>query len=959
MLALLRVVAVLVALSAGIANADLMFEERELQALRHEFEDTQCLVGCETANWTIRAVQFPANTQDLIDPSDVLFVVISKSGYCGSRGCVIAYVLRDNTHLVALASGYNLDGITAADIPPSGARKELPHFARAIPISSSLPVASSGAEDQEVAKVVTERIDKALARAPKTSDYLYETSSARGKVVGVWTEMTANILGTRDLRVAYDNFYQSSVEYAVMVEINLLHAKNAVMGNNANMANHLLEAALRYEQQFYLADKAATETFLGNIDAATKLAEGIYEGSKAAVIYGSSVVMGPVGSRMVDTIFDMTDFAVETSDSGLSSATKKLVAEKLTEMLFSQAPINALGGKTLKSEIDRKVTKSLGNPQVHEIVREIVSKPEFSKEFMSFMAKSSAHVVSQITEAQINKIVTAVMEGGARATSLVTKCGSKWYHRLGLQFLEVEQAVRGGYSFNAVCQAHDMCYDDCMTPRADCDKKLLADTEGVCFSAQNKVNCIADAQIFFQAVSEKGEIPFVNARASCTGNENLDLKRCAETADAYCFILMALREVESESIDPHIRAVVFTDAAALLSEAKRPEEARRAFVTAQTIVGKISPKISFWNANRHLIDKLLLAGHRNEVNVLLREYETKLISFSGDEKSISQEDYQWSRLSSIPDSELSRFMLDHRDYSLADIAGMWSRLNETSRAKHSIEAISGWQKSLAIQNVVREEALAKRWNTAKAFVDRLHGLTKVSALCDIVEAAVKAENRDLAISLISEARRTAEREEEDRQKLLGYGYIVLCQSKAGLNDLVPQMVIDIDTLSLRVTERYRVRLAQIDAAKALHKLGDVDGAKDRLMAVFSEVEVLADEGRRSMDLGTIAIAQAMLGMFEDVVKTLRYNVRKLSYGESAVTNITQAMLNNPDQVSDQAIVMMRNLFTEAGDKSSIDKLHAIIRARKGDINGALDIIQWKKDPQILLEIARAILSTRT
>lgn len=442
------------------------------------------------------------------------------------------------------------------------------------------------------------------------------------------------------------------------------------------------------------------------------------------------------------------------------------------------------------------------------------------------------------------------------------------------------------------------------------------------------------------------------------GNEDLDLKRCAETANAYCFIIMALKEVESESIDPSIRARVFTDAAALLSEAKRPEEAQRAFVTAQTIVGKISPKIPFWHANRHLIDKLLLAGYRDEANVLLREYETKVISFSGDEKSISQEDYQRGRLGSIPDSDLSWFMINQRDYHLADIAGIWSRLNETSKAKRSIDTIPGWQKSLAIENVVREEALAKRWNTAKVFVDRLHGLHKVSALCHIVEAAVKAENRDLTISLISEARRTAEREEDDGQKLLGYGYIVRCQSKAGLNDLVPQMIIDIDTLSLRVTDRYRVRLAQIDAAKALHKLGDVRGAKDRLIAVFSEVEVLADEGRRGTDLGAIAEAQAELGMFEEAVKTLRHHVRKLSPQESTIGQIPKAMLNNPNQVSDQAIIMMRNLFTDAEGKNSIDNLHARIRARKGDINGALDIIRWEKDPEILLEIAQAILSAR-
>lgn len=359
------------------------------------------------------------------------------------------------------------------------------------------------------------RIDKALARLPKTSDYLYETTSLQGKIVGTWTEMTAGILGTRELRVAYDNFYQSSVEYAGMVEINLLRARKAALNNDAEAANRLLEAAQRYERQFNLNDKAAIEAFNGNIDAAAELAKGIYEGSKAATIYGSSTVLGPLGSRVVDTVFDATDFAVEASDNGLTSATKKLVASKLTEMIFSQATVAALGDRTLEDAINRGVTKTLGNQEVYKIVREVVSKPEFAKVFMGFMAKSGSNVVSSLTEDQVNKIVMAIIEGIASNTPLLTDCGSKWYQRLGLQFLEVEQAIKGDYSFNAACQAHDACYGDCKTIKPECDKKLLTDAEAVCESAQNKANCFADAQIFFQAVSDKGDMPFREARDKC------------------------------------------------------------------------------------------------------------------------------------------------------------------------------------------------------------------------------------------------------------------------------------------------------------------------------------------------------------------------------------------------------------------------------------------------------------
>ena len=96
------------------------------------------------------------------------------------------------------------------------------------------------------------KIDKALSILPKPSEYLYETTSLRGKIVGTWTEMTAGILGTRDLRVAYDNFYQSAVDYIVLDEINLIRARKAALDNDVDAANHLFEAAQRYESQFFL-----------------------------------------------------------------------------------------------------------------------------------------------------------------------------------------------------------------------------------------------------------------------------------------------------------------------------------------------------------------------------------------------------------------------------------------------------------------------------------------------------------------------------------------------------------------------------------------------------------------------------------------------------------------------------------------------------------------------------------
>ena len=263
-------------------------------------------------------------------------------------------------------------------------------------------------------------------------------------------------------------------------------------------------------------DKAASEHFNGNIDAVTVLTKGIYQGSKAAVIYGSSMVMGPVGSRVVDTVFSATDFAVEASENGLSSATKKLVADKLTEMIFSQATVGMLGGKTMKDALERGVTKTLGNPEVYKIVREVVSKPGFAKAFMSFMGTSGAYAVSRVTEDQVNKIVMAIVEEATIKLPTLTNptptagsspalpagesnlCGSdvsKYlvpdYVCFDAQGERVPYAgcdggrgygtlVRYKVDFSGACKQHDLCYGKVGATKSQCDTELYKNLNSSC-----------------------------------------------------------------------------------------------------------------------------------------------------------------------------------------------------------------------------------------------------------------------------------------------------------------------------------------------------------------------------------------------------------------------------------------------------------------------------------------------
>ena len=116
------------------------------------------------------------------------------------------------------------------------------------------------------------------------------------------------------------------------------------------------------------------------------------------------------------------------------------------------------------------------------------------------------------------------------AQGSLTSCGSEWHAKALLQsknegknalislisqWKEGTQAVFGGYSFDAQCQAHDACYSDCRMTQPDCDKNLLTDASAVCESTWNKNTCISDARTFFLLVSEFGGESFERAQANC------------------------------------------------------------------------------------------------------------------------------------------------------------------------------------------------------------------------------------------------------------------------------------------------------------------------------------------------------------------------------------------------------------------------------------------------------------
>ncbi|MEW6374258.1 MAG: hypothetical protein AB1502_00510, partial [Thermodesulfobacteriota bacterium] len=255
------------------------------------------------------------------------------------------------------------------------------------------------ASQQDIQQVANE-IQKRKNSLPSTPEYLFSVSSVKDTIATVWMDITSPILG-KDLRKRYDDFYFAAIDYRGMAEMKLIHAQRFLNAQDIDKARASVKDSDRYLKLFYLSNGAAIDVFKGNIDSAGELARGIYNGSKASVKYGAGVLLSPWGSKVVDGVFLITDFAVDVGEIGVPEASKKGISNALVDAIFDLVKIKSLGGKTLSQVLTKSTTELVGSSQLYPILDDILKSPEFEKALMTVLAKSAAYVVKEVTKGGI------------------------------------------------------------------------------------------------------------------------------------------------------------------------------------------------------------------------------------------------------------------------------------------------------------------------------------------------------------------------------------------------------------------------------------------------------------------------------------------------------------------------------------------------------------------------------
>ena len=161
----------------------------------------------------------------------------------------------------------------------------------------------------------------------------------------------------------------------------------------------------RYANLFSLNVEGAEKAFDGNAQAASALAKGIYDGSKASVKFGSKFVLGPSASRLVDQAYNGLDFLLNAQEVGVPTAAREALRRALVDVIFDVVPISELKDKTLSDVLGDGANKVIGSSGLYRLFDAAVRSPQFQKELMKVLAAAGRTVTVDTAKALVEKML--------------------------------------------------------------------------------------------------------------------------------------------------------------------------------------------------------------------------------------------------------------------------------------------------------------------------------------------------------------------------------------------------------------------------------------------------------------------------------------------------------------------------------------------------------------------------
>lgn len=199
-----------------------------------------------------------------------------------------------------------------------------------------------------------------------------------------------------NLQEHYNEFYFAAVDYRTMAIQSLHRAELAIQARDTKRASVYIDNSDRYLKLYKLCVDGANAVRAGDLDGATTIARGIYNGSKISSKYVSTFIPGPWASRLVDGLYMATDFLVDSQELSIIDASKNAGASAIADIVLSGVKVPSLGNKSISDAITKQTTELIGSSRLYPTLVEVFGKPETQKQILSFLARSGAHVTDEM-----------------------------------------------------------------------------------------------------------------------------------------------------------------------------------------------------------------------------------------------------------------------------------------------------------------------------------------------------------------------------------------------------------------------------------------------------------------------------------------------------------------------------------------------------------------------------------
>lgn len=244
--------------------------------------------------------------------------------------------------------------------------------------------------DPQYLKDIIERKFKALPEYPQ---YLHGTSSG---IQGGISDTVIQITEEKRLE-DYDTWYKIAIDYRSLAEVQLIQAQRALNAGDIDFAGQCIEESDRNVKIFHSANLAAISIYQANVEQTTYYVKAVYETSRAAFVFTSSFTgLGPIATIASDYLYTVSDFVVNTSESGISYATKQAIIDIVAKEIGKE--IISLGEDLIKADYKMNLVT---------FIRNLAKNPNFEESIKKSIIQETKQYVTEIF---VDKLITAIAD---------------------------------------------------------------------------------------------------------------------------------------------------------------------------------------------------------------------------------------------------------------------------------------------------------------------------------------------------------------------------------------------------------------------------------------------------------------------------------------------------------------------------------------------------------------------